>query len=377
MRKQLSKTGCPLRAHNFFHRKYTILLFSVLLFFARHPLQVSAQNNADTILTEKSTSKYIAHVDTIISVKLNLNTEFEQFLQTVNDVTYDIRPNITLGTKLSFSYRFISFGFGFKPKFIPGNNDNDLQGKTKVFGFGTNFITSHWMQELQFAYISGFYLYNTGDFLPDWEEGTDPYILLPDNKYAVLRGSTGYKINENYSLKSISSKTEIQLKSCGSLIPMLTYDYYELDNKSDDPSQSSSQYSSNFDMVGSLGYMYTFVIKSKFYISAGLFGGAGFHHTSLLTRMPDEDIKTKYTDPLFRMQERIGLGYNSRKFFSGVELFSTQSTYTESNNTVQVAAMRTSFQIFAGYRFNAPKFLKHETDVVKGLAPKPVQNILE
>lgn len=321
--------------------------------------------------------RYIEKVDTIISAKLNVNTEFEQFVQTVNNVTYDIRPNIALGTRIAFSYRFISFGVGFKPKFIPGNNDNDVQGKTKVFGFGTNIITSHWMQELQFAYIKGFYLYNTGDFLPGWQEGTDPYLQLPDNKYAVLRGSTGYKINKNYSVKSISSKTEIQLKSCGSLIPVLAYDYYELDNKSDDPAQTSSQHSSNFDMVASLGYMYTFVIKSKFYASAGLFGGAGFHHTNLLTRMPDEDIKTKHTDPLFRMQERIGLGYNSRKFFSGVELFSSQSSHSENDNIVQIQSARTSFQVFVGYRFNAPKFLKHETDVVKNIAPKPIQNILE
>lgn len=233
------------------------------------------------------------------------------------------------------------------------------------------------MQELQFAYIKGFYLYNTGDFDPEWEEGTDPYILLPDNKYAVLRGSTGYKINKNYSVKSISSKTEIQLKSCGSLIPVLAYDYYELDNKSDDPAQSSSQHSSNFDMVASLGYMYTFVIKSKFYASTGLYGGAGFHHTSLLTCMPEEEIKTKQTDPLFRMQERIGLGYNSRKFFSGVELFSSQSSHSENDNIVQIQSARTSFQVFVGYRFNAPKFLKHETDVVKNIAPQPIQNILE
>jgi hypothetical protein len=130
-------------------------------------------------------------------------------------------------------------------------------------------------------------------------------------------------------------------------------------------------------MVASLGYMHTFVIKSKFYASAGLFGGAGFHHTSLLTRMPTEELHDKYTSPVFRMQERIGVGYNSRKFFAGAELYSSQSTYSESNNAVQVSAMRTSFQIFAGYRFNAPKFLKHETDVVKNMAPAPIQKIIE
>jgi len=377
MRKRLSKIAIPARAENLFQNKYTISLFSVFLFIFCYPGQVFAQNAADSTLKSMPAFEYIAKVDTIISLKLNENTEFEQFVQTVNDVTYDIRPNITLGTKISFSYRFISFGIGFKPKFIPGNNDNDMQGKTKAISFGTNIITSHLMQELQFAYIKGFYLHNTGDFIPDWQEGTDPYLQLPDNKYAIIRGSTGYKINENYSVKSISSKTEIQLKSCGSLIPVLAYDYYELDNKSDDPSQTSSQFSSNFDMIASLGYMYTFVIRSKFYVSAGLFGGAGFHHTKLLTRLPAEELEDKYTNPLFRMQERIGFGYNSRKFFGGAEIFSSQSSHSESDNIVQIQTARTSFQVFVGYRFNAPKFLKHETDVVKSIVPVPVQKIIE
>lgn len=354
------------------HYPFALLFF---LFLLAQPLV--SQNIAVSGIQKLTSGNYIAKVDTIISVKLNVNTEFEQFLQIVNNVTYDIRPNITLGTRLAFSYRFISLSIGFKPKFIPGNNDNDMQGKTRTLSFGTNIITSHWMQELQFAYMKGFYLYNTGDFFPDWEKGKDPYLQLPDNKYAILRGSTGYKLNKNYSVKSISSKTEIQLKSCGSLIPVLAYDYYELDNKSDDPSQTSSQFSSNFDMVASLGYMYSFVIKSKFYVSAGLFAGAGFHHSNLLTRLPADDLKSKNTDPLLRTQERLGIGYNSRKFFCGAELFSSQSSHSESNDIVHIASMRTTFQIFAGYRFNAPKFLKHNTDVVKSIAPKPVQKILE
>ena len=354
-------------------QRYVSVIFLLSCFFGM-PAYAQKNSSSDSLT---SSVRYIAKVDTIISVKLNVNSEFEQFMQTVNNVTYDIRPNIALGVKLAFSYRFISFGVGFKPKFIPGNNDNDMQGKTKVIAFGTNILTRHWMQELQFAYVKGFYLHNTGDFDPVWKEGTDPYLQLPDNKYAVLRGSTGYKINQNYSIKSISSKTEIQLKSCGSFIPVLAYDYYELDNKSDDTAQTSSQLSSNFDMVASLGYMHTFVIKKKFYASAGLFGGAGFHHISLLTRMPVENIKTRETDPLFRIQERVGIGYNSRKFFGGAEVFMSQSSHPESNNIVQIKASRAYFQVFAGYRFNAPKFLKHETDVVKSIVPVPIQKIIE
>ncbi len=333
----------------------------------------------DLSVSYNNPPNYYERVDTIISLKLNVNSEFEQFEVRGENFYYDIRPNISLSNKLSFSYRFISFGIGFTPKFIPGNNDNDMQGKTRTLSFGTNILTDHWMQELQFVYVKGFYLHNTGEYPPtsDWIKEEDPFIQFPDLKVAVLRGSTGYKINKNFSLKSISSKTEIQLKSCGTLIPYLVYEYFEIDNKSDDPGQTSSQKSNNFDAVASLGYMYTFVIKSKYYASLGLVPGFGFQHTRLLTRLPEEYKTTSYTNPLFRLQEKAGIGYNSRKLYTGAELSMAQSSHIQGKSTVQEKATRTYFQVFLGYRFNAPRFLKHQTDVVKSIAPVPVQKIIE
>ena len=346
----------------------------LICFYSGH---VFAQNNTDSTVVSKPDVQYIEKVDTIISIKLNVNTEFDEFEQKGDNFHWDIRPNISLSTKLSFSYRYISFGIGFKPKFIPGNNDNDMQGKTKAFSLGFNILTEHWMQDLQLASVSGFYIYNSEDAIPGWVKGEDPYYLLPDLKVAMIRGSTGYKINKNFSLKAVSSKTEIQLKSCGSFIPYLTYNFFEIDNQSSDTSQHTSQRSNNIDVTASLGYIYTFVIKSKFYATLGLFPGIGFQHTNLLTRYPDENVTTKYTDPLYELKETIGMGYNSKKFYTGAEFSGVQMSHNENNSSVNTKATRVYFQVFVGYRFNAPKFLKHEADVVKSLAPVPIQKIIE
>jgi hypothetical protein len=375
MNRTINKEIVLLKKLKAFLMKLPALKTVVLIALIGIPIAAFSQNRSDS--TQAISAKYIGKVDTIISIKLNVNTEYEQFEERGSNFYYDIRPNISLSTKLSFSYRFISFGIGFKPKFIPGNNDNDMQGTTKALSFGLNILTQHWMQDLQFAYVKGFYLHNTADFEPGWNKGEDPYLLLPDLKVAVLRGSTGYKFNKNFSLKSISSKTEIQLKSCGSFIPSLTYDYYEIDNQSQDTSQHSSQKSNNIDLFTSFGYIYTFVIKSKFYASAGLFPGVGFQHTKLLTRFPDGNVTSNYTDPLLQLQEKIGLGYNSKKLYAGAEFSASQMTHNQNNTSVQINAARIYFQVFVGYRFNAPKFLKHETDVVKDLAPTQIQKILE
>ncbi len=371
---------------NMFLKKFRRLLLmflsletAVLILISGFPLVSFSQVVSEISTSYYKTADYIAKVDTIVNIKLNVNSEFEQFEVKGSDFYYDIRPNITLSTKISFSYKFISLGIGFKPKFIPGNNDNDLQGKTRTLSFGLNIMTKHLMQELNFGFVTGFYLHNTADYPPisDWTKGEDPYIQFPDLKVALLRGSTGYKFNENFSLKSISSKTEIQLKSCGSFMPFVTYDYFEIDNKSKDTAQTTSQKSYNLDLVGSIGYMYTLVLKSKFYISAGLIPGFGLQHTKLLTRLQEEDVTTKMNDPVFRMHEKLGIGYNTRRIFTGAELSMVQSTHKQGNTSVQDKAKRTYFQVFVGYRFNAPKILKRETDAVKTLAPTPIQKLLK
>jgi len=351
---------------------FIIHCFIFLLIF---PFQTSAQNRSDSTRLNTAASGYIEKMDTIISIRANINSEYERFTLSTDNNYYDIRPNISLSSKISVNYRFISFGIGFTPKFIPGNNDNDLKGKTNAFSLGFNISTNHLLQDLQAIHVKGFYLYNTGDYETDWQEGIDPYTQFPDLDVVALRGSTGYKFNENFSLKSLSSQTEMQLKSCGSFFPYLIYNLYVIDDQA--PDQQSSQKSENFNAIASIGYAYTFVIHSKFYASLGLTTGFGLHYTKLLTRMPEDNITTYYTDPLFRFQEKISFGYNSKKFFTGLESSFAQRTHNQADNSVHEKGIRTFFQIFIGYRFTAPWFIRHETDVVKEAVPSKLKKLIE
>jgi hypothetical protein len=347
--------------------EYCRFIFLLLLCLPVFKGRISAQNSSDTIRNSPHVIEYIEVEDTIISIKLNVNSEYELFTVKGEDFYYDIRPNIALSSKISVNYRFISLGLGFTPKFVPGNNDNSLKGATKAFALGVNMMGSHWIQDLQWLHVRGFYLENTDEYDPSWVEGEDPYIQFPELDVIAYRGLTGYKLNENFSLKALTSQTEIQLKSCGSFIPYLMYNYYVIDNKT--TTSVSSQKSKNFDAVISAGYAYTFVIRSKYYASLGINAGIGFQHTNLLTRTPEGDLTTKRTDFIFRSQEKIAFGYNSRKLFTGIEASFAQSTYNQGNTSVQSESVRTYFQIFIGYRFRAPWFIKHETDVIQKAIP--------
>jgi len=232
-----------------------------------------------------------------------------------------------------------------------------------------NLFTDHWSQELQFGRTKGFYLYNTGDYNSGWVKGADPYIQFPGLRVIAFSGTTSYKFNSNFSLKAITSQTEIQIKSCGSLIPSLSYSYYRIDNKEVKVNQTSSQVSHAYDAVLGLGYYYTFVISSRVYVALGLAPGCGAVYTHLITQLPGEKIRSDYLSAVFRMRERVGIGYNSRKIFAGVDLSLTQSTQERSGSSVQLNASRTYFQVFAGYRFIAPAFLKKKVLQVEKLVP--------
>ena len=132
----------------------------MVVFVLIFPYRVLAQEHSNTTAYSIPAPVYIAKMDTIISLKLNVNSEYERFTVSVNNDYYDIRPNISISSKISINYRFISFGIGFTPKFIPGNNDNDLKGETKAFSIGANISTNHILQELQ-AYMSKGFIYIT------------------------------------------------------------------------------------------------------------------------------------------------------------------------------------------------------------------------
>lgn len=332
---------------------------------------VNSQDKPDTLIQKQNVSNYILHFDTVFAVTLNTNSEIDYYTMKSEDNFIDIRPNISVSNKLSLSYRFINVGIGFTPKFYPGNNDDDLEGHTKAFSLGLNISKKHWLQEIKYAKVKGFYLHNTGDFRDDWVKGTDPYILFPEQEVKTYRGLTGYKFNPNFSINAISSQSEKQLKSCGSVITFLRYDFYQIDN-------NANQRSNNFTTTLTFGYMYSLVLGSKFYVSAGVFPGGGINYTKLFTTMQGQEFETNGTTGVFRLSGKSGLGYDNNKFFAGTQFsFTSELHKQDKTSTATNQLNRAYLQFFFGYRFNAPRLLKKETDAVKNLAPEIIKKNLE
>lgn len=346
--------------------------FKTVLFFLSYilfPFYVNSQIDSTSIVKKQSNNIFLKDLNDQMNIKLDVDSDFERFDLNGDNFEYDIRPNIALKSKISFSYRFLSFGISFLPKFIPGNNDDDLKGKTKAIGFGLSLNLKHWIQDLKYSNVKGFYLENSSDFDPTFNDNSNPYFVIPDLKITSFQGSTSYKFNPNFSLKAISTQTEIQLKSTGSFIPGIHYSYYIIDNKSNSATQQSSQRSNSFEVILNAGYYHTFVLNKSWYAALGLTPGFGINYTNLLTRLPDENVKTNYSNGVFRINGRSGIGYNSERFFGGAEIGAYQSFRNNNISTVTIATTGITYQIFIGYRFKAPKFLKKSVDKVEEIIP--------
>ncbi|MFK5878702.1 MAG: DUF4421 family protein [Flavobacteriaceae bacterium] len=319
----------------------------LIYFLYCFPIIIFSQENKviDTLYIESMNDK--------LSIKIDVDNDIETFTADENGVNFKIRPNIDYRTELSFHYRMISFKLGFSPHLFT-NFDQENKGKTKTFKIETDFYIHKWIQTLSYSQTKGYY---SPDFhLPD-DFPTD-YLILDQLKVYNYTGITRYQFNENYSIKAITTQTEIQRKSAGTFMPSLEYSYNRLING------ATNQKLNTLNFILSAGYLHTFVINKKIYASIGATPGVGVDFNTIKVETIDGKITSKDTDYTLNFDGHLGLGYNSARWFGG-GYFRMLSTTRKETEIVNYDTFRTHFQLFFGYRFDAPKFLKKSADWVE------------
>lgn len=309
---------------------------------------------------------FIEKMDKYASYKIALTNDIEAFMVDTETNDYEIFPNTSSLLRLSFNYSFISFNVKFGPSFLPGNGDEEEQGKTATINIGTDLIFRHWIQTLNYTAVKGYYLNNTKNYDPAWQKG-DPYIQFPKLHYIAFQGSTGYSFNSKFSTKAITTQTERQVKSAGSFIPLIGYRYYIIDNREEfSATVTSTQKSDNFEIGLGAGYHYTFVIKQDFYLSLGATPSFGYLFMKLHTRTATDEVVSRQQDPLYRLEGRGAIGYNGVRLFTGLLVGFNSAVYEQGNSHVINSDARAYYQLHVGYRFVAPKKLREKMAYIEG-----------
>ena len=350
------------------------LVYIFVIFLLLHGVTQSSFSQTDAGRDKDSTvNEYIENYKELLTYKMSLGSRDDGF-DIMNTSHYKIRSNNKTKLNAGINYRWLAFSLTFAPKFFSENADNKIKGETKSFGFGFSSNFNHIIQKVNYSRVKGYYLDNTNEFSQTWKNG-DPYIQFPGLVYRSFSGQTAYKFNDNFSFNAINSQTEKQLKSAGTFLPSLSYQHYIVNDRTPLTGQNSSQKSKTFEVVFSPGYYYTFVSPSNLYASVGVNPGLGFSRIKLLTRQASGNTRTIYHGTVYQLETTFTFGYDSRRFFTGIQIMTDARGYGQSNANNVILQEKGTGSFFIGYRFNTPKKLTSTMDKAEKLAAEKLQEL--
>ncbi len=329
----------------------TVQVFQIIC-LSMFSIQCFAQSDTTA---EPDTIPYYINIDDYFNLSADLETDFESFQLKGEGFEYDIRPNFEYVNLVGIDYRALSFFISFKPN-LGVNSDNDLKGKSEHTGFGFSFNTSKMINHVGYSFAKGFYLENTLDYDPNFIENSSPYIQFPDLEVTSFRGSHAFKTNPNFSYGAFSVQMARQTRSAGTLAPGLSYNYYKINNG------TGAQRSTNLEILFNLPYYYTHVIDQKWYGNVGVIGCAGMTNTWLTTTINGEDFKSNINSFIMRGSAILGLGYNSKGLFAGVEGKAHRRFQNQGGTGVKEEIDGFSFRVFVGFHIKAPHFINRAYD---------------
>ncbi|MEJ5050829.1 DUF4421 family protein [Chryseobacterium culicis] len=300
-----------------------------------------------------------------VMIRLNLDTNIEKYILSqggkhIGNNKIDLSINNKTRTSISVDYRAISATLSFSPKFIPGNNEDDLKGKSSYTDLSFRFFPKRFIQTLYYKKVKGFYVENMKDIISDWQEAKDGYLQFPDLKVLSFGGTTSYVLNKNFSAKSIYTQSEWQKKSSGSWVPYLDYDVSFFTNTTNEVKSREVQYK----IGGNMGYFYNWIIKDKVNIAPYLSVGLGGQFSS--SREGNEPKENEQFLTL-RMDGGLHIGYNSERFLFGGRM--NFKTYTYQKNGEAVENNNLYGLLYIGYRFAPPKVVKNTYDKIQKKIP--------
>ena len=171
----------------------------------------------------------------------------------------------------------------------------------------------------------------------------DLTLPIDELKTFKIGGTSSYIFNQDFSFRAIGFQNEWQKKSVGSFIPGISYYYTKF--KLEDPN-IETQIEHSFKLAVGPGYYYNWVFDENYILSAGATGGLGFN----ISKSQGETLLTGLAQMVFRVTG----GYNSEKFFSGININTQILTNNSSENFVLDDSI-SFLEFYVGYRFDAPK----------------------
>ncbi len=334
---------------------------------------VQAQEEAVNDSLETSVlNEYIQDHKKQLNIKFEVSNDINTFSFQDGSQELTLKPNLNLRYGLVFSYKFVSVRLGFRPRVSDSNKAN--KGESNTYRLRVKLLYDKWSHFLQYDYDRGFYGVNSLEYFPD---AGNQKIQFPYMTSNIIFGTSLFKFNPNYSLRSIESQTEIQTKSTGSFIMGLSYNFYKLvgTDRVILPGEELTRRYPNKDYYGvSLaaigGYYYTWVLKKNWFLNGYARPGLGLDMSQ--TRINTDQLmsNTVHFQSFFvEMEYGFGAGYNGDRFFFGANLNNRLTNEKYGQDDIKIRPKKNTFNIYLGYRFKAPKQVAKPVDLIEEKVP--------
>lgn len=303
------------------------------------------------LLYRNHDTSYIKSYSQKISAKLVAINKYNRFNLTDRNNKTSIRyvplQDVSLGLGIAYKW------FALDLTFSLGLNKNSDFENTRAIDFQSSIFSSKQFITFTFQYYQAYEINNI--------RGVDVNLSEAAIRREDIRTiSVGlqYMFATNYtkfSLKAPFVQNEGQRKSAGSPIVGASFHIFVMDADSSVVPQEVSEYFNpdlyltdlNIISVSlSLGYMYSFVFKKRFFLTLsfipGINIGSGDYYTD-----------TRQYSPLsihVKLNTRNAIGYNSSKFFTGFQ-FNGDAYFSTFEKKLLAQIGYGKFSLFIGYRF--------------------------
>lgn len=313
-------------------------------------LLATATEIAEDILFQDQDTNFIKSYADRISIKLLANNKFNTFGLWDKSLNSSIRyrPDLGVNFGIGAAYKMLSLdistNLGFSEDHISNSIYRDIQGRLLA--------SKHYLR-FRYQYYYGYKIdYITGyeaDVLDAYETRTDIRTFQFGLQYL-------YSFNYGkFSLKAPFAMNERQKQSAGSFVAGAGFHMYTLDADSAlipndlallTVNENTFSELNVVSLMASFGYMYSFVIKGRFFITLGLIPGIG---------MKNGDYRVGNRIPMtsslaLGAQSMSAIGYNGMRIFVGLQLF-TNYYYMPLDKNLKSSVLEGRSALYFGYRF--------------------------
>jgi len=310
----------------------------------------TATQIADYILYQNHDSSYIRSYADKISIKILANNKFNSFRLWDQSINSSIRYRPDLGVNLGIgaAYKWLALDVAFN---VGVNEENISNSIYRDIQF--RILTSKHYFRLRYQYYYG---YKVDQVWTEEPYQLEDYEIRTDTRTMQFGIQYLYAFNYGkFSIKAPFAMNERQKKSAGSFIAGIGFQMFALDADSSlipNELELSAAAWNNFSQwnvasaTASFGYMYSLILKERFFLTLGLIPGMGISNGDYWAGERNR-MKASFT---LRLKTMNAIGYNGNRFFVGVQLIAGIN-YIPLEKEIKGNIMEGRSALFLGYRF--------------------------